>query len=499
MFSFFGSGLEAQRPCPGYDYDNLMSAINNIQRQITINQRRLQFLKEQQARLGVHTLPHILMDIEDTEAAIAELEVDLAELRVKSKKVDETPATDTQMQRVQIHLQGEFSTVTPEIKSAAIAAFAAVMGISPKTVELYSLTPGSIVFHLGLPSAGVQRLRTRLQANSAQLRLLKVERVSLEWLLGGFEEWVFRDGRFDVVSSGIPPAPPQALPPEVPVSLPSVASTQGISITNLLLITGIMVGTAILVVGGVIIWQIWPSPPEPPTPLPTTLPEPTDTPTSIPIKPTSIKDNTPTPKTVLPPTTTPPAPPSPTIPTDIDSDQDRLKDSEEEQLGTDPFNPDTDSDGLWDGDEVTIGTDPHNLDSDNDRLWDGHELDFETDPLNPDSDGDGLPDGDEVTIGTDPHNLDSDNDGLWDGHELDFGTDPLNPDSDGEGLLDGYEVGIGTNPTKFDSDDEGLPDDQEVERGTDPNNQDTDNDGLSDYEEVLEGTDPTDPLDPYSN
>src|SRR5690606_14407095 len=60
---------------------------------------------------------------------------------------------------------------------------------------------------------------------------------------------------------------------------------------------------------------------------------------------------------------------------DIDSDGDGLLDSEEAELGTDPFNPDTDGDGLSDGEEVRT---------------------YKTDPLNPDTDYDGLKDGAEV-------------------------------------------------------------------------------------------------------
>ena len=44
-----------------------------------------------------------------------------------------------------------------------------------------------------------------------------------------------------------------------------------------------------------------------------------------------------------------------------DTDQDGLIDSQEQQLGTNPFNPDSDSDGITDGQEVTNGTDPNCL------------------------------------------------------------------------------------------------------------------------------------------
>ena len=96
---------------------------------------------------------------------------------------------------------------------------------------------------------------------------------------------------------------------------------------------------------------------------------------------------------------------------EIDSDGDGLLDSEEAELGTDPFNPDTDGDGLSDGEEVRI---------------------HKTDPLNPDSDLDALKDGAEVlTYHSNPLDRDTDDGGVADGHEgIEDNTDPLNPADD---------------------------------------------------------------------
>jgi hypothetical protein len=108
-----------------------------------------------------------------------------------------------------------------------------------------------------------------------------------------------------------------------------------------------------------------------------------------------------------------------------DSDGDGLTDSEEERLGTDPFNPDTDADGLKDGDEVNRGTDPLNPDTDADGLSDGNEVSLGTDPLRPDTDGDGLLDGQETPPCPNPLDPDSDRDGIIDGRDM----DPCNPNN----------------------------------------------------------------------
>jgi hypothetical protein len=154
-----------------------------------------------------------------------------------------------------------------------------------------------------------------------------------------------------------------------------------------------------------------------------------------------------------------------------DSDGDGLTDSEENELGTDPFNPDTDGDELWDGREVNeLGTDPLNTDTDGDALSDGDEvLRRSTDPLNPDTDGDGLLDGDEVRRGTDPLNPDTDRDGLNDGSEVEIGTDPLNPDTDSDELLDGQETPPCPNPLDPDTDKDGIIDGRDLDP-CDPNN-----------------------------
>jgi PKD repeat protein len=79
---------------------------------------------------------------------------------------------------------------------------------------------------------------------------------------------------------------------------------------------------------------------------------------------------------------------------EIDTDDDGIKDHEDE---------DDDNDGVSDDDEREHGTDPKDEDTDDDGLDDGDEHRRGTDPLDEDTDDDGVSDGDEVSIhGTDP-------------------------------------------------------------------------------------------------
>ncbi|GIK39558.1 MAG: hypothetical protein BroJett011_33910 [Chloroflexota bacterium] len=57
-----------------------MSRKDDLQNELILWQRRLQKLKEQQARKGIDTEPHILLEIEDIEASIEKLQAELAEL-----------------------------------------------------------------------------------------------------------------------------------------------------------------------------------------------------------------------------------------------------------------------------------------------------------------------------------------------------------------------------------------------------------------------------------
>lgn len=188
-----------------------------------------------------------------------------------------------------------------------------------------------------------------------------------------------------------------------------------------------------------------------------------------------------------------------TDPTNPDTDNDKLKDGEEDIN----FNGLQDFETLPDGTKELKETDPNNSDTDGDGLLDGDEGDInhngkldisESDPLKADTDGDGVNDGDEHRIGTYPNLCDSDGDGLSDGVEVGAikpaspgstchgleaaGTNyrhphtmnPLNPDSDGDGLLDGEE----------DKNGNGWVDPTE----SDPSNPDSDGDGLNDYIEA---------------
>lgn len=187
---------------------------------------------------------------------------------------------------------------------------------------------------------------------------------------------------------------------------------------------------------------------------------------------------------------------------------------------TDPTSSDTDNDGLRDGEEdwnfngkrdtsddsnTYLETDPNLPDSDGDTLLDGAEGDKnsdgllnenETDPLLKDTDGDGVADDVEIRrYGSLPNDCDTDKDGLSDGIEAGV----INPDPE-DSECAGLQT-AGTNfaaieelsPVKTDSDGDGIADGAEdanhngwLDPGeTDPTTPDTDGDGISDAVETL--------------
>lgn len=148
----------------------------------------------------------------------------------------------------------------------------------------------------------------------------------------------------------------------------------------------------------------------------------------------------------------------------LDSDEDGIKDLDEEKCKLDKFNS---SDA--------------NLDFDEDGLNNKEEcIIYKTDALKKDTDGDGALDGIEVKKSTNPldidsypEDLDSDNDGITDKKEKECGLNKnindVDEDKDGDGLSNKDECLIyKTNINNIDTDEDGFSDKIEIEKKKDP-------------------------------
>lgn len=149
----------------------------------------------------------------------------------------------------------------------------------------------------------------------------------------------------------------------------------------------------------------------------------------------------------------------------LDTDNDGVIDTQEEEDGTDPEDPDTDNDGLEDGEEKRMSTNPLNPDTDNDELSDGYENEIGTNPTAKDSDDDGIDDGEEINLDTNPILADTDGDGVLDGTEIEDNTDPLDFCSF---LLENQSVDTSASWKTQDCDDDGINNGTEIENGTNP-------------------------------
>lgn len=111
-----------------------MSHQEHIRNLITKYTRRLQILEQKRASCGLDTAPHILVEIEDLNMKIKNLRVKLNGLE---KRALSASFENNFERRVQIHLQGDFSSLSTDRLFAAITAFAAVSGISLNAIEMY--------------------------------------------------------------------------------------------------------------------------------------------------------------------------------------------------------------------------------------------------------------------------------------------------------------------------------------------------------------------------
>lgn len=170
-----------------------------------------------------------------------------------------------------------------------------------------------------------------------------------------------------------------------------------------------------------------------------------------------------------------------------DSDGDGLLDREEDINGnglvdegeTDPFNADSDDGGEADGSEIKHGRNPLDrkdditYDTDNDGLKNVEEELIGTDMANPDTDGDGINDFDDPFPLDNAYKYDNDHDGLPDEYETEHGLSGADPSD-----------------ALHDNDEDDLNNKEEFIQGTDPNDPDTDKDGKNDGIEVAGGDDP---------
>lgn len=88
-----------------------MSRKEDIDKILAIKQRRLQILKMQEAKFGINTPPHILMEIEDAESEINKLQAEL------DASISGYKASDTTLSERIRELEGPLATYNRRINA----------------------------------------------------------------------------------------------------------------------------------------------------------------------------------------------------------------------------------------------------------------------------------------------------------------------------------------------------------------------------------------------
>ena len=169
-------------------------------------------------------------------------------MAVNSKENLGRPADSTgethSRQRVRITTTGDPGSLSTARRAGFIDALATILQVEPQAIQEHGVYAGDlpaqdwviergrpprislrglrrerpsggtggIVFELSLSPEALERLRALLKKESAQLGLLRVQRVAMARDVGEAEEWALSAGRFVLAPS--PPAPPPRIEPQ---------------------------------------------------------------------------------------------------------------------------------------------------------------------------------------------------------------------------------------------------------------------------------------------
>lgn len=140
------------------------SDINDIKSLIAIHRRRLQILKEQKAKLGINTDASQIMEIEDIEAEIEKLKVQLDSLEGRNGLIEITIEQDK---------------YSPDLLAAAHRSFASVLQIPPENVRITFVRTGSVIFIVQLPLKATERLIRLHKSGRRTIENLQIRQIKL--------------------------------------------------------------------------------------------------------------------------------------------------------------------------------------------------------------------------------------------------------------------------------------------------------------------------------
>lgn len=120
-----------------------MDRKREIQTIILEHQRQLQKLKEQQAKFGLHTPSYILVDIEEREAQLETLAIELAALPEEDKTISSKPLEETEQSK-----KGELQVDPATITALTTTAIGVLTPYLAKAGEAAAKKGGEEVYNL---------------------------------------------------------------------------------------------------------------------------------------------------------------------------------------------------------------------------------------------------------------------------------------------------------------------------------------------------------------
>lgn len=154
--------------------------------------KRLRVLEVKHAELGQGTPSEIIMEIEDYRKKLMQL----AERLSSTQQPDSVANMSFGQERtlsllellnqvelpihVEIEFKGEFENLTPAKRDAIIMAVAAIAEIPYDQVRVYKVSPGSIIFSLGMPNDGATRLMMLHTIGDMLLKEIGVTRIEVQ-------------------------------------------------------------------------------------------------------------------------------------------------------------------------------------------------------------------------------------------------------------------------------------------------------------------------------
>jgi hypothetical protein len=145
--------------------------------------KRLRVLELKAAQQGADTLAHVLIEIDDIKASIANIDLRRSEFEQDSPAaatpmpMESNPELHIDKHQVEIIFKGSFNGLTPELLGATIRAIAALVDIPTDQVVVQKVFIGSISFLIDMPIEAAKQLMAMYENKDLLLEEINVDQI----------------------------------------------------------------------------------------------------------------------------------------------------------------------------------------------------------------------------------------------------------------------------------------------------------------------------------